>query len=147
MKVKLTIDSNVVEDIVHIEAKEKTTKIESLLTFINNLGNKPDKLTLKREDDIYKVAVKDIYNFVIENRVVMVKTAHQTYKTSLRLYQIAQQLPEEFIQISQSEIVNLNALDHLELTTNGLVKIYLKNQEVTYSSRRYLKKIKEVLGL
>lgn len=147
MKVKLTIDSNVVEDIVHVEAKEKTTKIESLLTFINNLGNKPNKLTLKREDDIYKVAVKDIYNLVIENRVVMVKTAHQTYKTSLRLYQIAQQLPEEFIQISQSEIVNLNALDHLELTTNGLVKIYLKNQEVTYSSRRYLKKIKEVLGL
>ena len=147
MKVKLTIDPNLAEDVVYIEAKEKTTKIESLLTFINNLGNKPNKLTLKKEDDIYKVAVKDIYNLVIENRVVMVKTAHQTYKTSLRLYQIAQQLPEEFIQISQSEIVNLNALDHLELTTNGLVKIYLKNQEVTYSSRRYLKKIKEVLGL
>ncbi|MGT2862994.1 LytTR family DNA-binding domain-containing protein [Streptococcus gallinaceus] len=56
-------------------------------------------------------------------------------------------LPRDFLQISQSEIINLRYLDHLSLTGNGLVKIVLKNGAVTYSSRRYLKQIKEAIGL
>lgn len=56
-------------------------------------------------------------------------------------------MPPHFLQISQSEVVNLDQIKHLELTTNGLVLIHFLDDDQTYSSRRYLKTIKEVLGL
>ena len=65
----------------------------------------------------------------------------------IRLYQASEILPASFIQISQSEIVNIDAISHLKLTSNGLIEIYLKNESFTYSSRRYLKTIKEKLEL
>jgi len=65
----------------------------------------------------------------------------------LRLYQVLDILPTTFIQISQSEIVNIDSISHLKLTPNGLVEIFLKNESFTYSSRRYLKTIKEKLEL
>ncbi len=75
------------------------------------------------------------------------KTASQTYNIDLRLYQVLEILPTNFIQISQSEIINIDSISHLKLTPNGLVEIFLKNQSFTYSSRRYLKTIKEKLEL
>ena len=54
-------------------------------------------------------------------------------------------LPSYFIKISQSEIVNLKEIERFNITPNGLVEIHLKNKETTYSSRRYLKAIKEKL--
>ncbi|MDU6561364.1 MAG: LytTR family transcriptional regulator DNA-binding domain-containing protein, partial [Streptococcus sp.] len=53
--------------------------------------------------------------------------------------------PSYFIKISQSEIVNLKEIERFNITPNGLVEIHLKNKETTYSSRRYLKAIKEKL--
>ncbi len=41
----------------------------------------------------------------------------------------------------------VHAISHLKLTSNGLIEIYLKNESFTYSSRRYLKAIKEKLEL
>lgn len=60
-------------------------------------------------------------------------------------YQVLEKLPSYFIKISQSEIVNLKEIERFNITPNGLVEIYLKNKETTYSSRRYLKAIKEKL--
>ena len=57
----------------------------------------------------------------------------------MRLYQVLEILPTNFIQISQSEIINIDYISHLKLTPNGLVEIFLKNESFTYSSRRYLK--------
>lgn len=56
-------------------------------------------------------------------------------------------LPTSFIRISKSEIVNIEMIEKLLLEPNGLIRMYLKNEDYTYSSRRYLKSIKERLSL
>ena len=101
----------------------------------------------KFEDQVYLVEVHKIQRIYIENRKVLAETDSQTYALDLRLYQAVEILPASFIQISQSEIVNIDAISHLKLTSNGLIEIYLKNESFTYSSRRYLKAIKEKLEL
>ena len=98
-------------------------------------------------DRVYLVKIGKIQRFYIENRKVLAETASQTYSIDLRLYQVLEILPTTFIQISQSEIININSISHLKLTHNGLVEIFLKNESFTYSSRRYLKTIKEKLEL
>lgn len=63
-----------------------------------------------------------------------------------RLYELEKSLPENFIRISNTEIINLDVVKELQLTANGLTTVIFQNGKITTSSRRYLKKIKERLS-
>ncbi len=146
MKVKLRIDSQVTEDSVSIEARLMTENIQELVHFAQHL-DKEDKIHVKKEDEIYLLDAEEIHRIYTENRQVRVRTAKDSYRAQQALYQLLQVLPEYFLQISQSEIINSQQISHLKLTPNGLIQIFLKNGDQTYSSRRYLKSIKERLKL
>ena len=109
--------------------------------------SKVDKIHVKKEDEIYLLDTKEIHRIYTENRQVRVRTAKDSYRAQQALYQLLQILPDYFLQISQSEIINSLQISHLKLTPNGLIQIFLKNGDQTYSSRRYLKSIKERLQL
>ena len=147
MKVKLRIDSQVTEDSVSIEARLMTESIQELVHFAQHLG-KEDKIHVKKEDEIYLLDAKEIHRIYTENRQVQVRTEKDGYRAQQALYQLLQVLPDGIsLQISQSEIINSRQISHLKLTPNGLIQIFLKNGDQTYSSRRYLKSIKERLQL
>lgn len=147
MKVSLEISTQFTEDLVRIQAREMTQEVTELVHFIEQGGQKQTSLTVKKGEEVYLIDVADIYQLYIANKVLYIKTETEEFTSQLRLYQVKDILPTDFLQISQSEIIHLKHLDHLSLTSNGLVKIVMKNKEITYSSRRYLKQIKEKLGL
>ncbi|HEM6433621.1 TPA: LytTR family transcriptional regulator [Streptococcus suis] len=147
MKVKLAISPDIVEDIVTIEAQAMSEQITNLMTYIQNLDKQRSSLTVKKGEQVYLVEHDEIVRLYLEDKVLQVETVETTYTSNLRLYQVKEDLPANFLQISQSEIIHIKQLDHLKLTANGLVKLAMKNGSVTYSSRRYLKVIKERLGL
>ena len=146
MKVKLDIDQQYTEEQMIIEAPTLSSKVQKVQDFIQSLDQK-ETLKGKFEDQVYLVEIHKIQRIYIENRKVLAETDSRTYVLDIRLYQAVEILPASFIQISQSEIVNIDAISHLKLTSNGLIEIYLKNDSFTYSSRRYLKAIKEKLEL
>lgn len=146
MKVKLDIDQQYTEEQMIIEAPTLSSKVQKVQDFVQSLDQK-ETLKGKFEDQVYLVEVHKIQRIYIENRKVLAETDSRTYALDIRLYQAVETLPASFIQISQSEIVNIDAISHLKLTSNGLIEIYLKNDSFTYSSRRYLKAIKEKLEL
>ncbi|HFI2691515.1 TPA: LytTR family DNA-binding domain-containing protein [Streptococcus suis] len=147
MKVKLAISSDIVEDLVTIEAQAMSEQITHLVSYIQNLDKQRSSLTVKKGEQVYLVEHDEIVRLYLEDKVLQVETVETTYTSNLRLYQVKEDLPANFLQISQSEIIHIKQLDHLKLTANGLVKLVMKNGSVTYSSRRYLKVIKERLGL
>ncbi|MBS0730437.1 LytTR family transcriptional regulator [Streptococcus suis] len=147
MKVKLAISSEILEDLVTIEAQAMSEQITNLVTYIQNLDKQRSSLTVKKGEQVYLVEHDEIVRLYLEDRVLQVETVETTYTSNLRLYQVKEDLPANFLQISQSEIIHIKQLDHLKLTANGLVKLVMKNGSVTYSSRSYLKVIKERLGL
>lgn len=147
MKVKLAISPEIVEDLVTIEAQTMSEQITHLVSYIQNLDKQRSSLTVKKGEQVYLVEHDEIVRLYLEDKVLQVETVETTYTSNLRLYQVKEDLPANFLQISQSEIINIKQLDHLKLTANGLVKLVMKNGSVTYSSRRYLKVIKERLGL
>lgn len=67
----------------------------------------------------------------------------------LRLYELEERLDRHtFVRISHSEIVNLKRVTALDLSFSGTIKMTLADgAAVCYVSRRYVKKIKEALGL
>ena len=146
MKVELQIKETYEEEKLIVQAPKSTEKVQKVIEFAENLDRK-EKIKGKIDGQVYLVEIGKIQRFYIENRKVLAETSSQTYSIDLRLYQVLEILPTTFIQISQSEIVNINSISHLKLTPNGLVEIFLKNERFTYSSRRYLKTIKEKLEL
>lgn len=147
MKVKLAISPDIVEDLVTIEAQTMSEQITHLVSYIQNLDKQRSSLTVKKGEQVYLVEHDEIVRLYLEDRLLQVETVENVYTSNLRLYQVKEDLPANFLQISQSEIIHIKQLDHLKLTANGLVKLVMKNGSATYSSRRYLKVIKERLGL
>lgn len=146
MKVELQIKETYEEEKLIVQTPQPTEKVQKVIEFAENIDQK-ETIKGKIDNQVYLVEISKIQRFYIENRKVLAETASQTYGVDLRLYQVLELLPTTFIQISQSEIVNIDAISHLKLTPNGLVEIFLKNESFTYSSRRYLKTIKEKLEL
>ncbi|MGQ7416570.1 LytTR family DNA-binding domain-containing protein [Streptococcus suis] len=122
-------------------------QVTHLVSYIQNLDKQTSRLTVKKGEQVYLVEHDEIVRLYLEDGLLQVETVENVYTSNLRLYQVKEDLPANFLQISQSEIIHIKQLDHLKLTSNGLVKLVMKNGSVTYSSRRYLKIIKERLGL
>lgn len=146
MKVQLYIDEKFSEERVIIEAPALSDAIQQLMKFAQQLG-KNKVIRAKKEEEIYLLDTAEIQRVYIENRQVWAETATGNYLLGLPLYQVLELLPTDFLQISQSEIINIKQIDHLKLTGSGLIQIAMKNGLITYSSRRYLKAIKEKLQL
>ena len=146
MKVRLDIDQQYAEEQIIIEAPTLSSKVQKVQDFVQSLDQK-ETLKGRFQDQVFLIEIQKIQRIYIENRKVLAETGNRTYALDIRLYQAVEILPASFIQISQSEIVNIDAISHLKLTSNGLIEIYLKNDSFTYSSRRYLKAIKEKLEL
>ena len=127
MKVELQISETYEEEKLIVQAPQPTDKIQKVIEFAKNLDQK-ETIKGKIDNQVYLVKIGKIQRFYIENRKVLAETASQTYNIDLRLYQVLELLPTNFIQISQSEIINIDSISHLKLTPNGLVEIFLKNE-------------------
>lgn len=145
MKVEVHIDSLFQEEAVTITAPRLSTRVEQVRDFVEMLDQK-ERLRAKKEGETYLVETRLFHRFYIENRQVVGETKDDHFILTGPLYQLSEDLPIYFLQISQSEIINTKEIDHLHFTGSGSVQIYLKNGSLTYSSRRYLKAIKEKLS-
>ena len=145
MKTEVHIDSHFQEEAVTITAPRLSTRVEQVRDFVEMLDQK-ERLRAKKDGETYLVETRLFHRFYIENRQVVGETKDDHFILTGPLYQLSEDLPIYFLKISQSEIINTKEIDHLHFTGSGSVQIYLKNGKMTYSSRRYLKAIKEKLS-
>ncbi len=83
-----------------------------------------------------------------EEKGVKVQTTQGVFDLRERLYELEAKLDRHtFVRISHSEIVNLRKITAMDLGLTGTIRITLAEETVCYVSRRYVKKIKEALGL
>lgn len=99
------------------------------------------------ENKVCLLNIEDIFIIYSENGKVYAKTTDAVYTLKYRLYEIEKQLDKNFIRISNSEIINLKKVKNLDLSILGTIKINFLNDSYAYSSRRFIKKIKEYLNL
>ena len=65
----------------------------------------------------------------------------------MRLYEIEEKLCSgNFVRISNSEIINLKKVKNFDLSFTGTILVRLSDGSTSYVSRRYVSKIKKILG-
>ncbi len=79
---------------------------------------------------------------------VVAVTDKGEYVLRLRLYEIENLLlTDQFIRISNSEIINLKKVNNFDLSFTGTICVKLSNGVTTYVSRRHVPKLKKILGI
>lgn len=148
MKVEIRIVPGREEPVVVIETPARTERAEELAGRIAAL--EPEMPALWQGDRAVRPAAADVLRFYAEDKGVSAQLADgRVCAARLRLYELEERLDgHTFVRISHSEIVNLKRVTALDLSFSGTIKMTLADgAAVCYVSRRYVKKIKEALGL
>ena len=145
MKVSVDISAEYKEPYAVIHTDKITNEIQRV---IDVLGTDETPVTaLKNEEDIVILKPDEIYMVKVENGDTVIYAKDRQYRSRKRLYELAEQLGKQFMQISKSTIINLSYMDSIEPGFSGTLLLKLKNGCKDYVSRTYLPEFKKYLGL
>ena len=144
MKVEVRIDPGCKEPSAVITAPALTDEVKALAARLEGSA----ALIGWAGDAAVPLSEEDILRCYGEEKGVKVQTPGGIYALRERLYELEARLDRHaFVRISHSEIINLRKITALDLALTGTIRITLDGGTVCYASRRYVKKIKEALGL
>jgi DNA-binding LytR/AlgR family response regulator len=148
MKLNIKIDDNFEEPETLITTSKMTDEVNKVVDFISKLGNVATVITGIKGDKVELLEQEFLVRIYTEDGKVFARTENDLYLLRLRLYELEERLDSTiFVRISNSEIVNLKKVKSLDLSFVGTICMGLANGEVSYVSRRYVSKIKKLLGL
>ncbi|MGN1093767.1 MAG: LytTR family DNA-binding domain-containing protein [Candidatus Neoclostridium sp.] len=146
MQIEIKIDEHCSEPIITVVTNKMTGELNEL---IKKLSEEQTQIIAGFQDD--RVTLLDpstIFRIFASNGKVYAETEERQYVIRLRLYEAEQRLSgNTFVRISNSEIVNLKKVKGFDLSFAGTICVSLTNGTVTYVSRRYVSKIKQLLGI
>ena len=146
MEIEIVIDQSQIEPKIIIKTSKLTQEVENIMNIISQhnpsiiSGIKDEKLEIIDENAIIAVFAQD--------GKVYADTKNGIYELKLRLYELENILDKtRFVRISKSEIINLKAVKNFDLSFTGTISVEMKNGKISYVSRRFVSKIKKILGV
>ncbi len=146
MQVEIKIDASCSEPKVIILTDTMTEEVNAIVQKLSdrNLpiisGTKDGKTKILEQDELFRIYAG--------GGKVFAETNYGEYLLRLRLYEAEDRLnPAQFVRISNSEIINLKKVKNFDLSFVGTISVEMANGTTTYVSRRYVAKIKKLLGL
>lgn len=148
MKVRIEIDGELDEPEVLIRCKELDDSVLSLQNYISKQRDVSQCIQLHRGETEYYVGIKDIYFFETEGRKVFAHTRDMFFEAEYKLYELEELLPQGFMRISKSTIINLDYIYSItrNLTASSVVEFEGTNKSVMVS-RSYYRALIERLGM
>ncbi len=146
MKIEIDIDEKCDENKIIIRTKKITQEISNIIEKFKSIEQ--EKIKVYFDDEIYFIDLSDIETIFSSDKKVYVKTIEKEYVIKNRLYELENILSKkDFVRISNSEIININKVKSINTKLIGSISITFYSGYKTYSSRRYINKIKEVLNI
>lgn len=146
MQIEIKIDESCKEPKIIIATNQMTEEVSAIIQKLS--VEQPTAIVGFRDDVAEILEPSDIYRVYALNGKVFADTDQGKYSLRLRLYEAEQRLDGHvFVRISNSEMINLKNVKGFDLSFAGTICVTLLNGTVTYVSRRYVSKIKKVLGI
>ena len=146
MKIEVRLDATCEETTVVIYTNRVADEVQNLARRLSQ--DAPQVIVGFLEEEAMLLSQEEIYRVFAESGKVFAETENGRYQLRLRLYELEERLDgKRFVRISNAEIVNLGMVRGFDLSFAGTICVRMKNDTVTYVSRRYVSKIKQVLGI
>lgn len=146
MQIEIKIDGSYTEPKIIILTAAVTDEVNVIVDKLSKetpqiiSGSKNEKVEVIEQEDLIRV-------YANAGKVYAV-TDKGEYTIRLRLYEMEERLNyNQFVRISNSEIINLKKVENFDLSFTGTICVKLVDGTTTYVSRRYVSKIKTILGI
>lgn len=149
MKVKFQKDPSLEDEIeVEVRASAESGIVKRLINYLNNFGKKErNLLPVKTSERIVTVKRNELIKVEVQGTRLTYYTVSEVVKTTGRLYQVLENLNDDFVQVSRHSVINLDYLESLENSFAGNMVAILAEGLKTDVSRRYLPDLERELGL
>ena len=146
MQIEIKIDEGCTEMKIIVVTSKVTEEVNEI---VKRLSSEQSQMIAAFKDaQATMLEPTQIYRVYASEGKVYAETENSTFLLRLRLYEAEQRLAKcSFVRISNSDIVNLKKVKGFDLSFVGTICVSLSNGTVTYVSRRYVAKIKQLLGL
>lgn len=146
MEVEIKIDSSCKEPKVLILTDSVTEEVSEIARKLS--GDTPQIISGSKDEKVEVLEQEELIRIYASNGKVFAVTEKGEYTLRLRLYEVEKRLdPRRFVRISNSEIIHLKQVDHFDLSFTGTICVKLSDGATTYVSRRYVSKVKKILGM
>ena len=142
MKVNIDISAEYKEPYAVIHTDRVTDEIRRIVDLLGS-----NETALQNEEEIVVLKLQEIYMVRIEGGDTVIYGEKQKYRSRKRLYELAEILGKQFMQISKTTLINLSYIDSIEPGFSGTMLMKMKNGNRDYVSRKYLPEFKRYLGL
>ena len=122
---------------------------EELMKIVNKLKSADEeKLIGFKDDEAFLLDFSKIEIIYTENKKIYARVDNISYQIKKRIFELEESLMDlNFVRTSNSEIVNFKKVLSIDFKLTGTFMLKLESGNNTFVSRRYVKKIKEYLGL
>lgn len=146
MQVEIKIDSSYAEPKIIIMTAAMTEDVSKIVDKLSK--ETPQIISGSKNEKIEVIEQRNLIRVYANAGKVFAVTDKGEYTIRLRLYEMEERLnSNQFVRISNSEIINLKKVKNFDLRFTGTICVELVNGTTTYVSRRYDSKIKTILGI
>lgn len=146
MKIRIEMEPTLSEDEIIIRCSKVDESIVKIENAITGICAAKEKFTFYQGDTEYYLPLEKILFFETEGNQIYAHTAKDVYQTKYRLYELEKMLPDDFIRVSKSTILNVHHVFSIKrnLTASSEVQFEGSHKQV-YVSRNYYKQLKKRL--
>lgn len=146
MQIEIKIDKNCIEPKIVILAQSMSEDVKRIVELLS--AETPQLLAGFRNDQLEILDPAKVLRLYAQQGKVIAVTENGEFTLRQRLYELEEKLEKDgFIRISNSEIINLKKAKNFDLSLAGSICVRLSDGTITYVSRRYVSKIKQLLGI
>ncbi|EKS8376097.1 TPA: LytTR family transcriptional regulator [Bacillus cereus] len=145
----MKVNINIIEKLKEESCTFYVHKVTSfILDMVSTLENSSDDYLIvnsihKNEQE--KISCSIIYYLEYLERKVFIYTKENIFEMKSPLYKLQYTLPDNFIRISKTTIVNIHFLNKFSAKTSGNLEALLSNGENLIVSRKYVSSLKKKL--
>ena len=117
---------------------------QNLQSLLDNYSNPTIKRIQVKIGDKYRlIKLDEILFFKADEKYVEIHTMDQKYLITDSLTTLTEQLPDDFVRVHRSAIINLNHMDEIIRLSSNVFEVRMKNSDKTRLplSRKYKKSL------
>lgn len=145
MKIRIEIDENSIEDEVIIRCSKLSDHIQAVQRAVSEITAGRQKFVFYKGETEYYLSLDDVLFFETDEKTINVHTSDNVYLTKYKLYELEDVLPNNFMRISKSAILNVNSIYSLTRSISACTVQFSNSHKQVYVSRYYYKPLKAKL--
>ena len=143
IKIKIEVDEKILEDEVIIRCNQLNDDINKIQNVVNEIISKNKTIVFYKDNIEYYISLNEVLFFETEENNVFAHTLESVYQVKYKLYELEKLLPENFMRVSKSSILNIDYIYSItrNITASSIVEFQNTYKKV-YVSRNYYKPLK-----